>query len=767
MVENSTDRFNGVVASLAIKAPCVAVAIANITLSGTQTVNGVAVESGDRVLVTAQTNAVENGIYDVRSSTWRRSADFDGNRDIVRGTLVTVVSTPGEVVFYQVTTANPITIGSSEITLTLATVGVALNGEHPLPVVISKPSPSVAPILRDIDVIRQGVQTVNGDGRKIYGAAATDMVYRTLHNSSGGTNGTTKIRARFAVEITDLVNSIQFNIEVDAASYAAGGIAVRGIATDDPELSTSSIIGFALSDDGGGLFSFGPWSPSGAKSYYGFEVEFTPVDSTNDETLHDEFFAIEDMTIVQNSIDLLNSQEALSGSTWAQLVFSAFGSAFATQTLPSLAANDVFITHHQLMTGKSYNFAWAGPSGSSANSGTEFDEWDLETLAQQYSNGAVTYALLKDGTYTYGGVKPRDLFLSVALKSHIVCPEGLAILDGSVSKLFSGMSVVDQHYKIAYAETNNFDVTNIGSGISTPAVVLATRTETMEEVASQALCNTTDWSYYWDNSGKEMHVRFDGVDTDDILIPELGGIVTASTIDYLAIANVKAKGLYAWMLDADAIGFFEAYNSGAVDATEGGGNGSLNIFDVDSSDGIFIDCYACKSENDGFGFDTAGHTELYNCISEFNQDDGASHHDDCTGYIQGGRYDFNGKAGVIPAFGASVVCSGVTADGNIGGGSSAQDFNYGGFVVISNDADLGVASLTCYRCSAKYNHFNFLSTGGKSKLVTIEHDANTPIAVDYASKSWSGNVEGGVLVLVGDSADVTVIDASKLHLYDG
>ena len=111
----ATDRLNGVFSSLAVKAPCVAVAIANITLSGEQTVNGVAVTAGDRVLVTAQTDTTENGIYTVSTSAWSRAADFDGNRDIVKGTLVSVNRTTGADVFYQVTSANPITIGSSAI----------------------------------------------------------------------------------------------------------------------------------------------------------------------------------------------------------------------------------------------------------------------------------------------------------------------------------------------------------------------------------------------------------------------------------------------------------------------------------------------------------------------------------------------------------------------------------------------------------------------------------------------------------------------------
>jgi hypothetical protein len=97
----------------------VAVAIANITLSGEQTVNGVAAVAGDRVLVTAQTSAVDNGVYDVSSSAWARSADWDGNRDVINGTLVVVAGNP--VAIYQMTGTNPITIGTSSLTFTVLT----------------------------------------------------------------------------------------------------------------------------------------------------------------------------------------------------------------------------------------------------------------------------------------------------------------------------------------------------------------------------------------------------------------------------------------------------------------------------------------------------------------------------------------------------------------------------------------------------------------------------------------------------------------------
>jgi hypothetical protein len=57
------------------KASCRAATTANITLSGNQTIDGVAVIAGDRVLVKNQSSAADNGIYVAAASTWSRAAD--------------------------------------------------------------------------------------------------------------------------------------------------------------------------------------------------------------------------------------------------------------------------------------------------------------------------------------------------------------------------------------------------------------------------------------------------------------------------------------------------------------------------------------------------------------------------------------------------------------------------------------------------------------------------------------------------------------------
>jgi hypothetical protein len=55
---------------------------ANITLSGTQTIDGIAVVAADRVLVKNQTTAAQNGIYVVAAGAWTRSLDADAASEI-------------------------------------------------------------------------------------------------------------------------------------------------------------------------------------------------------------------------------------------------------------------------------------------------------------------------------------------------------------------------------------------------------------------------------------------------------------------------------------------------------------------------------------------------------------------------------------------------------------------------------------------------------------------------------------------------------------
>ena len=89
----------------------------NVTLSGTQTIDGTTPPNGSRILVLAQTNAAENGIYVYSTSgAWTRATDFDEAAEVVPGITVFVVNgtTQAETKWMMITPL-PITLGTTAI----------------------------------------------------------------------------------------------------------------------------------------------------------------------------------------------------------------------------------------------------------------------------------------------------------------------------------------------------------------------------------------------------------------------------------------------------------------------------------------------------------------------------------------------------------------------------------------------------------------------------------------------------------------------------
>lgn len=88
----------------------------NITLSGAQTVDGVSLSAGDRVLVKDQSSGATNGIYVVAAGSWSRANDADDNVEVTASMAVPVEqgTVNGDKVFV-LATDSPITIGSTSL----------------------------------------------------------------------------------------------------------------------------------------------------------------------------------------------------------------------------------------------------------------------------------------------------------------------------------------------------------------------------------------------------------------------------------------------------------------------------------------------------------------------------------------------------------------------------------------------------------------------------------------------------------------------------
>jgi hypothetical protein len=123
MTSVSTDRRLGVNSGAALKVPCRAASTGNLTLSGEQTIDGVACVTGDRVLVKNQTSGAQNGIYIVDTGTWGRAPDWDGAYDVVTGTAVYITSgSSNSGTYWAVTTTGTITVGTTSVAFTNAVI---------------------------------------------------------------------------------------------------------------------------------------------------------------------------------------------------------------------------------------------------------------------------------------------------------------------------------------------------------------------------------------------------------------------------------------------------------------------------------------------------------------------------------------------------------------------------------------------------------------------------------------------------------------------
>jgi hypothetical protein len=89
---------------------------ASITLSSTQTIDGVSLSVGNRVLVKDQSTASENGIYVVSASAWSRSSDANTDAEVTAGLFTFVEEgTAHANSGWVLATDNPITVGTTDL----------------------------------------------------------------------------------------------------------------------------------------------------------------------------------------------------------------------------------------------------------------------------------------------------------------------------------------------------------------------------------------------------------------------------------------------------------------------------------------------------------------------------------------------------------------------------------------------------------------------------------------------------------------------------
>ncbi len=129
-LSNIQAQINNINSGLSWKNAVRAATTANITLSGAQTIDGISVIVGDRVLVKNQSTAANNGIYLCASGVWTRTSDTSTGAMMLQATVSIEEGSVNADTIYTCITDAPITIGVTNINFakTSATTYTSSNG---------------------------------------------------------------------------------------------------------------------------------------------------------------------------------------------------------------------------------------------------------------------------------------------------------------------------------------------------------------------------------------------------------------------------------------------------------------------------------------------------------------------------------------------------------------------------------------------------------------------------------------------------------------
>lgn len=238
-----------------------------------------------------------------------------------------------------------------------------------------------------------------------------------------------------------------------------------------------------------------------------------------------------------------------------------------------------------------------------------------------------------------------------------------------------------------------------------------------------------------------IYINADMTGVEKIVVPtnwDCGIYINGA--DRFVLKEVEVRFAGSYNIDIRNCAYFDFYKCACKYTSYGSGFHPFN------SNGKMTACYATKNY-DGYGISGYGHTTYVDCVSEFNFDDGMSHHNATSGTVIGGRYEGNGKGGNVPAYGAKVnIYGGLYKDnGSFGIGYLwATDLEPAsgmvqGAVMVGNPVGLSVhknCDVTAMNCTYKDNATDKSINGSLT-----EYGENYVKTVNGVKPDENGNVE--------------------------
>jgi hypothetical protein len=209
----SKSYVDGVAQGLDVKDSVKVATTANITLSGTQTIDGVAVSADERVLVKDQSTASQNGLYLCKASTWERTTDLAAGVDAAgMFTFVEQGSTNADIGFVCTSDKGSAVVGTNNLAFsTFSSSGNVTAGDG-----LDKSGNQLS-----VDLKANGGIVIESTEMAVDLGASS--ITGTLAVSDGGTGATSASAARTALGLAIGTNIQAFDQDLTNLSGCQSG----------------------------------------------------------------------------------------------------------------------------------------------------------------------------------------------------------------------------------------------------------------------------------------------------------------------------------------------------------------------------------------------------------------------------------------------------------------------------------------------------------------------------------------------------------------
>ena len=315
------------------------ISTSNITLSGTQTIDGVALVAGDRVLVAGQTTASQNGIYNVAAGAWTRSLDADVSAEVTPGMYILVTEgTVNGTSAWVLTTTGTITLGTTALTFSQfsgaaqITAGAGMTKSGNILDIVAADST----ITVNADSIQVGTNSITNT--QINSAAA--IAYSKLNLTNSIVNA--DISASAAIADTKLATISTSGKVSDSA--LSSNVVLKNVANTFSGAS-SKVTVIATSTTSAGLnipHGTAPTSPANGDVWTTTTGFFARINGATQQMVHSVGLSLPSIFTVSNSpVTSTGTLTATLASQTASHVFAAPTGTSGTPTFRPLVAADL------------------------------------------------------------------------------------------------------------------------------------------------------------------------------------------------------------------------------------------------------------------------------------------------------------------------------------------------------------------------------------------------------------------------------------------